>query len=233
MIIHVKTPKTGTTSIDAYARMNIAESHVFEIDQSSASAFDNMSDEEIRQLYYVTGHSVTSKRIERIRKLHPECFVFTAFREPVSWVVSHYNYRFRFKKRGTPRWMYVRDPRRSQIAWYIVRIKGSIAKVFMSRSWRPSKLYNFLYEDVDLVIPTKEINVVVPQLFHSLGLTANPDPLPRRNSAGNEIPRKWSLTGEENILLTERYRQDLEFYEYVYKRFREDWMTLSVKSFIE
>lgn len=226
MIIHVKTPKTGTTSIDAYARDHISDKRVFEIDQTTAAIFDKMSDREIGELQYITGHLVTSERISRIKRIFPESFVFTVFREPVSWLISHYNYRFRFKKLGAPRWMYVQDPRRSQIAWYLVRVKGSIGKVFLSKFWHPSKLYAVLYDDVNLVIPTDKINEVVPHLFQFLGVTEKPKPLPHRNSAGKEIHRKWTLSKNMEERLLKHYKRDVDFYSFMKRRFDVTWLEL-------
>ncbi|MGB0294932.1 MAG: hypothetical protein ACPGAO_08910 [Flavobacteriaceae bacterium] len=226
MIIHIKTPKTGTTSIDSLANQNLAKDEIFNISKDSKEVFDNMTDSEIMKIKYLTGHYVTKKRIERVKSVIPNTFVFTVFREPVGWIISNYNYKYRNQEQGPILSLFLCHSLRRQVSWYLRIICHKPILAFFFKTLDSNKLYQLMFGQLDVVIPTNYINEAVPRLFFFLGINPDRNSLPRKNVAGSDVPIKLKRTQLLEQTLHKKFKKDQELHDVIISRFVRTFETV-------
>lgn len=230
MILHTKLPKTGTTTIDKFAKDNIDPEKFCSVDRHNEKHFDLMSNDKIKKFVYITGHRLTKKRIERIKKIAPKVFTFIVFRLPSKRVLSAYNYDVRpnkglyqFKNFPLPFfiWNFLFNPANSQISWIIRRYNEEFLKSF-SRKFCTEKYVKEITKDFDLILTTDSIDEFIPKIFFKIGITKEIKKIKRRNVAGSTSKKTMNFTKNFEKKMNRKNKEDLKFFNHVNKYYIEN-----------
>ena len=62
-LIMYSNPKTGTSTVEFNAKQSLGESKVIIVNKPNMDDFDALSDEQISQLDFVSGHRLTQERV--------------------------------------------------------------------------------------------------------------------------------------------------------------------------
>ena len=223
MILHVALPKTGTTTIDQFAKGALGPERFIDINVHNKKQFDLMTDDEIKKFVYITGHRLTKKRINRIKKIIPKVFVFMIFRSPSKRVLSAYNYDVRpnfgpYQIKNCPLpffiWNFIFNPANSQISWIIRRYNEEFLKSF-SRKFCTEKYAKEITKNFDLILTTESIDEFIPKIFFKVGITNEIEKIKRLNEAGAVSKKTMNYTKNFINKMNKKNKEDLKFYNFI------------------
>ena len=229
MILHVALPKTGTITINKIAKDALGADRYIDINQHNEKQFDLMSDDEIKKFVYITGHRLTKKRIDRIKKITPKVFIFMIFRLPSKRVLSAYNYDVRpnwgpYQLKNFPLpffiWNFIFNPANSQISWIIRRYNEEFVKSF-SRKFRTENYAKEITKNLDLILTTESIDEFIPKIFFKIGITKEIIKIKRLNEAGSVSKKTMNYTKNFEKKMNQKNKEDLKFYNFINNHYVE------------
>lgn len=189
-------PKTGTSTVEYNAKRRLPKEASMVVNAREIKGFDDLSNDRLSQLQFVSGHRITRDIIEKMKGLDSSFRAITLFRNPAEQIVSAYNFALNHKlKRKVPFffWYHFLLPKNPQTSHFVRRFKGQWWKsFFLSKRDLQEVLKEF--EVFDEVICTENINTRIPQLFAACGIGEVNEELIRRKETGNHYHTYLTLT---------------------------------------
>ena len=209
-------PKTGTSTVEFNAKQSLGESKVIIVNKPNMADFDALSDEQISQLDFVSGHRLTKNRVERLKRLNKAAEVITLFRSPSEQIVSAYNYDINYKYgRKIPFWFWYRFliPKNPQASHFVRRFQGKWRASFVLSSADFEQIVAG-YQQCNRVILTENINQEIPIVYKNVGIELVNEELVRRKATGKDYIKYLTLDEKLKNRLEKENRLDCLLYEY-------------------
>ena len=209
-------PKTGTSTVEFNAKQSLGESKVIIVNKPNMADFDALSDEQISQLDFVSGHRLTKNRVERLKRLNKAAEVITLFRSPSEQIVSAYNYDINYKYgRKIPFWFWYRFliPRNPQASHFVRRFQEKWSSSFVLSSRDFNRLIAG-YQQFSRVVLTENINDEIPMLYDRVGIELSNGELIRRKATGKDNIKYLSLDEKLKRRLEKDNALDHRLYEH-------------------
>lgn len=219
--IFAHIPKTGGTTIrkhfekylSPYEFVHLASANDDRVVKKGIPPFSERSEEDRQKVRVVLGHQVTANT----HKLFPgKAYKYIVFiREPVSWVVSRYNWKMNIRRQDGKEplefdeWYKGVKQRQSQLIWLVKKFGGGKYTQQMSPA-RRLKAVNEIVEKFDVVSLTERIDLDCPVIFKTIGV---PEQFESANVAGQRHPKLLSPNDELREKLAKPLAVDIEFYE--------------------
>lgn len=209
-------PKTGTSTVEYNAKMSVGEDRAIIVNKPNMEDFDALSNEQILNFTFISGHRMTEERVERIREIDPDAEVITLFRNPAEQIVSAYNYDINYKYgRKIPFWFWYKFliPRNPQASHFVRRFQGRwLSSLFLGKRHYDRILDE--YRIFNRVVVTKNINAEIPEIFESHGIKLNDGTLIKRKATGTDYVKYLSLDKKLRKKLERQNKLDFKLYRH-------------------
>jgi hypothetical protein len=219
--IFAHIPKTGGTTIrqhfekhlSPYEFVHLANAGNNRLTKKGIPPFAERSEEERQKVRVVLGHQVNAETPKLFPGKTIKRLVF--LREPVSWVVSRYNWKMNVRKQdgkdilSFDDWYKDVKQRQSQLVWLIKSYAGSKRFQRMAPQ-RKLKLANEILSNFDVVSLTERINTDCPVIFRHIGV---PEEFESANVAGQRHEKLLSPNDELREKLAKPLELDIQLYE--------------------
>lgn len=175
--------------------------------------FAKRTKEERQQVRVVLGHQVNAETYKLFPNKTYKSIIF--LREPVSWMVSSYNWKMNVRRQegkdilDFDEWYRNVKKRRSQLVW-LVKKYGGFKQFHHMSAERKLKTANDLLSKFDVVSLTERINTDCPIIFKKIGV---PEEFESANVAGQRHAKILSPNDELREKLAKPLELDIKLYE--------------------
>ena len=195
MIVMYSIPKTGTSTVEYSARMSTHLKTVVLNRENYTDSFDAISNNP-SEYDFISGHRISSAIVSEIKRKERDVTTLTLWREPSYQILSAYHYDLAYKYRSYipfPIWYYFLIPRNPQASHLCRRYENNFVRSLVLSSRDIPYLKNVL-ATFDHVIPTEQIDSLVPELFDRHYGLEQPFELVRRKTTGSDYRRRIDMT---------------------------------------
>ena len=197
MIIMYSIPKTGTSTVEYSARITPSfKTIILNRENFSESLHSIVSNNE--QYDLISRHRISSSLVTSISKDRHNVITMTLWREPAPQIVSAYHYDLDYKyKFHIPffLWYHFLIPKNPQSSHLCRRY----ASRFVKSLYLSEKDLNFIRSVLttfDYVIPTEQIDDIIPAIFRNHFSLDEEFTLVRRKTTGRDYMRRIDLSAD-------------------------------------
>ena len=163
---------------------------------------------------FISGHRISSVIINEIRRKESNVTTLTLWREPSFQILSAYHYDLAYKFQvyiPFSIWYYFLIPRNPQASHLCRRFENKFVRSLLLSLGDITYIKEIL-ATFDHVIPTEQIDTLVPELFDQHYRLEQPFELVRRKTTGSDYRRRIEMTPNLRYRLNRHNSLDYEIY---------------------
>lgn len=213
MIVMYSIPKTGTSTVEYSARMSTHLRTVVLNRENYTESFDAICNHPT-DYDFISGHRISSVIVNEIRRIESNVSTLTLWREPSFQILSAYHYDLAYKYQFYIPfyiWYCFLIPRNPQASHLCRRYDNNYVKSLILSVGDITYIKSIL-TTFDHLIPTEQIDTLIPKLFdYHYGLQ-QPFELVRRKTTGSDYRRRIEMTPKLRNWLNRQNRLDYEIH---------------------
>ena len=214
VLIFYANPKTGTSTIEYNARINLDKTEWF-----LKNVGDNhlsLSKESKMKLKFISGHRINYKIVDDLSSIK-NVNLITVFRDPAEQIISAYNYDIHMKyKFKIPFYIWYKFliPKNPQSSHFVRRFKLNFIKSLFLNKNNFKEILNYL-KQFNLVLTTNQINTIIPFYFNEIGIINDEKyQLKTRKVTGIAYPKYLKLNNSLREKLYKDNELDFKVFQY-------------------